>query len=399
MLIAHEKTWDKEAFEACVEGMCAQLKAFPYERVAFAAHPSPEIIFLFFAIWKLGKIACPLSTRLPSFEGQLLELGTELFIPKMPEPCRPKPWNLQEDKLATLLFTSGSSGKPKIAALSIGNHLHSAQASLAGLSLGPSDRWQVSLPLFHIAGISILWRCYLSGASMLLSDTFDQATRLSLVPTQLARLLEKNAQLPLLKTVLLGGAPLPHFESPWPVHESYGMTETASLIALDGKVLPGTEVKLQDGEILVRGKTLFQGYFSKDGGLSLPIDEEGWFATKDLGAFDSQGKLQIIGRRDNLFISGGENIQPEEIERLLKTIPGLEEAFVVPVPDAAFGQRPAAFVEPASFTLEEVQSLLKPLLPKFKLPVRLYPLPPKSGLKHSRQELKKLALEFIARQP
>jgi len=371
-------------FEAHVEGMCRQLKNFPYDKVAFWAHTTPEVVYLFFAIWKLGKIACPLSTRLPSCHEALERLGTELFTPQQIEPQSPTPWDWNENNLATMLFTSGTSGTPKIACHTIGNHLYNARGS--PIPLTPDDCWLLSLPLFHVGGIAILFRCYLAHARIAISS--GNITHLSLVPTQLQRLLKEP--LPNIKYILLGGAPLPSIETPWNVVPTYGMTEMSSQIVTDGRVHPYAELKLApDGEILVKGKTLFQGYYDKSHGITLPLDAEGWFATKDLGKWAINGKLEITGRKDNLFISGGENIQPEEIEAELRKIDGVTEAIVVAIPDPEFGARPVAFLNQLS-SLE----ILKSRLPKYKIPIRVFLLPKEGGFKRDRKALAVLAKEL-----
>lgn len=368
-------------FEAHVEGMCRQLNNFPHDKVAFWAHTAPEVVYLFFAIWKLGKIACPLNTRLPSCKEALERLGTELFIPQFPKPQAPTPWDWNENNLATLLFTSGTSGMPKIACHTIGNHLYNARGS--PIPLTSEDCWLLSLPLFHVGGIAILFRCYLAHARIAIGS--GNITHLSLVPTQLQRLLKEP--LPNIKYILLGGAPLPSIETPWNVVPTYGMTEMSSQIITGGAVHPYAELKLaSDGEILVKGKTLFQGYYDKSQGITLPLNEEGWFATKDLGRWAADGKLEVIGRKDNLFISGGENIQPEEIEAELKKIDGITEAIVVAVPDEEFGARPAAFLNQRC-NLEP----LKSKLPKYKIPIRIFLLPKEGGFKRDRKALAALA--------
>jgi O-succinylbenzoic acid--CoA ligase len=135
----------------------------------------------------------------------------------------------------------------------------------------------------------------------------------------------------------------------------------------------------EDHEIWVRGHTLFQGYYEKGKGTSLPLNDQGWFQTKDLGMF-TEGRFDIIGRKDNLFISGGENIQPEEIENAIRTYCSIEEAIVVPLPDVEFGARPGVFLSDSSL-LPLIQSKLKDVLPKFKIPDNL-------GLKPNRKNLK-----------
>ncbi|MFS8563349.1 MAG: AMP-binding protein [Rhabdochlamydiaceae bacterium] len=234
-----------------------------------------------------------------------------------------------------------------------------------------------------------MFRCYLARCFISLQSDQKAASYLSLVPTQFIRLQEKEPCLPHLKGILLGGAPLiPSYTSPWKIYPTYGMTEMSSQIATCGKVLPYRAVKLStDGEILVKGKTLFQGYFHKTAGLLLPLDPEGWFATKDLGKWNEKNQLEITGRKDNLFISGGENIQPEEIEAALKQVLPLDEALISSIPDPLFGARPVAFLQPL-YELSLVQEKLKDLLPKYKIPIRIFPLPQTPSLKPSRQLLK-----------
>ncbi|MBS0648335.1 MAG: AMP-binding protein [Verrucomicrobia bacterium] len=389
MLITDHLSWEDETFEAYVEGMCRQIEAFPYQRVAFWAPSTPEVILTFFACWKIGKIACPLSPRLPSAQPALEELETELFTPSMPHLETPKPREWQLDQLATFLFTSGSMGRPKIACHSLGNLVMSARGSNKLIPLEPSDRWALTLPLNHVGGLGILMRSYLAKSSVLLSADWTTATHLSLVPTQLYRLMKNPAVLPHLKTILLGGAPLPDLETPWetPWHvlPSYGMTEMSSQIVTGHHVHPFAEIKIaSDQEIWVKGAVLFQGYYEKEKGRVLPL-QDGWFATKDLGCW-KEGKFYILGRKDNLFISGGENIQPEEIEEVIRRVCGFQEAVVVPIADEEFGARPGVFLQDP-LQLEHLQKMLKEHLPKFKIPIKAFTLPEQMGLKVNRKAL------------
>lgn len=378
-LISDERSWDHDEFEAAVEGMCQQIKDWPHERIAFFANTTPEVIFLFFAIWKLGKIACPINTRLPSYT------ESELFTPHMPSPLSPTPWDWNEGNLATMLYTSGSSGKPKIACHSIGNHLYNARGSQMMIPLDPSDRWLLSLPLFHVGGIAILFRCYIAKAAVVISSKFDGITHLSLVSTQLQRMLKNKTPAPDLKCILLGGGPIAHFEAPWKVMPTYGLTEMSSQVVTANQIHPYAEMKLaEDGEILVRGKILFKGYWENE-----LIPQEGWFATKDLGRWH-EGKFEVLGRKDNMFISGGENIQPEEIEKELCNVEGITQAVVVSVPDVEFGARPVAFIDDSTKTNQAIE-ILRSRLPKYKIPIRFYPLPQETGLKPSRKHLQELA--------
>jgi O-succinylbenzoic acid--CoA ligase len=161
-----------------------------------------------------------------------------------------------------------------------------------------------------------------------------------------------------------------------------------------GKVLPHREVSISgEGEILVRGETLFEGYVEGEE-LRRPLDREGWFRTGDLGDLDGEGYLIVRGRRGNMFVSGGENVQPEEIEAALLRLPGVEEAVVVPVPDEVFDARPEAFVRAdGRASPEHLAEALATVLPRFKIPVRFHAWPGDmpEGMKVDRKLLSGLA--------
>ena len=151
-----------------------------------------------------------------------------------------------------------------------------------------------------------------------------------------------------------------------------------------------------DGEICVGGKTLFRGYWT-NGSCQQPFTADGFFRTGDIGKIDGNGFLHVTGRKDNMFISGGENIQPETIEAALNECPGVRQSLVVPVPDNEFGQRPVAFVE-TDTPLNEVKILdfLAKKLARFELPLHIFPwpqLPDSGGIKLSRRFFETLAIE------
>jgi O-succinylbenzoic acid--CoA ligase len=221
-------------------------------------------------------------------------------------------------------------------------------------------------------------------------------------------LLEGDADLSGLKAVLLGGGPVSPslvdraLSRGLPVHTSYGLTEMASQVTTTrpgasheelltaGRALAHREVRVsEDGEILVRGETLLAGYV-EDGGASLSTDGDGWYRTGDLGELDDRGYLRVTGRRDNLFVSGGENIQPEEIEASLLRLEGVEEAVVVPVPDPEFGERPVAFVRRGKGMGEPARELEK-VLPRFKVPKTFHDWEGSGGMKPDRVALKERA--------
>ena len=158
-----------------------------------------------------------------------------------------------------------------------------------------------------------------------------------------------------------------------------------------GRVLAGRKIMIgQENEILVQGDTMFEGYVKSDR-LDPSRDLNGWFATGDRGYFDDEQRLVVLGRRDNQFISGGENIYPEEIERALLSLPGVHQAVVVDIPNSEYGRRPVAFVDCDTFIPHEWLPSLSQSLPRFKLPDTFLAMPLQSGLKPNRHELRKLA--------
>ena len=328
------------------------------------------------------------------------------------------------------VFTSGSTKSPRVAILSRMNVWQSARNTIGALQLG-DVRWLASLPIHHVGGLSLVYRCMLGMGCMLapkrdesLLDSIleRQPTHVSLVATQLYRLLqdEKAADaLAQCKAVVMGGGPTP--ESPVreavdrgiPVVMSDGMTETAAMICCtrtsdslerlmsSGKPLVDGTVSISaDGEILVRGDQLFLGYLQPEGSLDRPLTENGWFRTGDLGHFDDAGYLHVTGRKDNMFISGGENIQPEEIEQMLRNIEGVEDAIVVAVDDAEWGRRPVAFVRMAdgqSLDADALIARLRKLLPGYKVPRTYHPWPAdliQPGLKPARRDFEARAKEL-----
>lgn len=303
---------------------------------------------------------------------------------------------------ATVTLTSGSGGLPKGVVHSAACHLASADGLLQMLPFTAQDSWLLSLPLFHVSGQGIVWRWLLRGATLVCRPLRDLAQALqgcshaSLVPTQLYRLLQQPQGLPHLRQVLLGGAVIPvaltQQAQAAGIHCwcGYGMTEMASTVtakAADsrsgvGLCLPRRALCLHDEEIWVRGAPLALGYW-RDGGVQPLTNAEGWFATRDRGCM-RDGELVILGRLDNLFISGGENIQPEQIERGLALHSQVLQAFVLPVADAEFGQRPVAVLQlstpsdssqDASAVVHDLQEWAKTHLAGFQRPTQYFALP------------------------
>ena len=405
-------------------------------RVALHLPKDERYFVLLLALIRVGCVACPLSTRLPtrnvaplmqkiscramiSSSEKILEamdIGVQKQRPEKlltPEPMaqnqNSEPLHLALDLPATIVFTSGSADAPKAALHTFGNHYHSALGSNSNIALAPGDRWLHSLPLYHVGGLAILFRCLLAGAAIALPEpetalgnaiTDSCATHVSLVSTQLRRLLrEENFDLGKLRAILLGGGPMPAslideaVSRSLPIHTSYGLTEMASQVTAtppgasrkelhtSGRLLPYREISISDdGEILVKGKTLFSGYVTLDT-VNRSLDADGWFRTGDLGELDADCYVHVRGRKDNLFISGGENVQPEEVEEALCRLEGVEEAVVVPVPDKEFGFRPVAFVRTVEGVAMsgDLARALEQDLPRFKIPVSFYGWPKVGG--------------------
>jgi O-succinylbenzoic acid--CoA ligase len=407
-------------------------------RVALHLPEDERYLVLLLALIRAGCIVCPLSTRLPprGVAPLLQEIACRGLISSSEELLRTtdadirklrpekllahepasrdhaqdsEPLHLALDQPATIVFTSGSAGAPKAVLHTFGNHYYSALGSSANIALAPGDRWLHSLPLYHVGGLSILFRCLLAKATVVLPEprvtlgiaiTDSGITHVSLVSTQLLRLLrEEDFDPGRLRAILLGGGPVPAplvdeaITRGLPIHTSYGLTEMASQVTAtppgaspeelhtSGRLLPYREISISDdGEILVKGKTLFSGYVTLDIE-DRSLDMGGWFRTGDLGELDADGYLLLRGRKDNLFISGGENVQPEEIEEALCRLEGVEEAVVVPVPDMEFGFRPVAFVRMVEGAAMpgDLARALELHLPRFKIPVSFHGWPEEVG--------------------
>lgn len=381
--------------------------------VALLGKNSGDLLFSYLAVLQLGARVLPLNPQLPSAllaellphltiefgwcadDFQWLASITLLTLNEYPTSQTPHlSCRYQPNRLATMILTSGSSGLPKAVVHTLQAHLDNADGLLEIMTFSDGDSWLLSLPLFHISGQGIIWRWLLKGATLVLRDMTDLAqalldcTHASLVPTQLWRLLAQPTDHLTLKQVLLGGAAIPielteqaqkRGISCWC---GYGLTEMASTVCAKradglpgvGVPLPGQQIKIVNNEILLNGNSLASGYWF-DGELTPLSDNDGWFHTRDNGLIE-QNELKIVGRMDNLFFSGGEGIQPEDIERILVTHPQVEMAFVLPVADAEFGQRPVAVIQASDeFDLTSLNHWLAGKIACFQIPVAYYHLP------------------------
>ncbi len=322
---------------------------------------------------------------------------------------------------ALLVPTSGSTGAPRVAALSGAALTFSADATHA--ALGGPGRWLLALPTTHIAGLQVLVRSLRSDLPPGVLDTstgftvaaFAEAVReldvaaseqphyTALVPTQLQRLLDDGEGVEALwqlDAVLLGGAAASPAllnraqDAGVTVVRTYGMTETCGGCVYDGVPLPGVEVTVGDDAVVrIAGPMLFDGY--RDGTASGVVD--GMLTTSDLGHWDAAGALQIDGRVDNVVISGGVNVPAEAVERALESATGVG-VVVVGVPDEAWGERVVAVLTgPATPTLDAVRAAVRDALPTAWLPrqvVTLDALPQLPSGKPDRVSLRRLVADL-----
>lgn len=318
----------------------------------------------------------------------------------------------------TLVQTSGSTGHARWIRHGAEEHLNSARGAIERLGLNEEARWGWCLPAHHVGGLSVLWRCALVGAAVVcpppgisVPDWIESLgpasmpTHLSVVPTQLSDLLSSFSSPPdELSSVIVGGAAASTalmskaIAAGWPIRTTYGMTETASMVTLSevwtdaptgpvhvGQPLPGAALEIRKGRLFVRTKALGEDL----------EDDDGWFPTSDQANVDTEGRWTIVGRLDRVIISGGENLNPDRIERAIRSVPGVEAALVVAIPDERYGQRPVAFVrtDPAGPVSPDFREALGKTLASFEIPDAFYELPPLSPgqTKWSRESLEELA--------
>jgi O-succinylbenzoic acid--CoA ligase len=299
--------------------------------------------------------------------------------PRLPAPARAaaiavvRPDHPTEPGDALVVVTSGTTGEPKAAVLTHEAITASALATSHRLGVDPdADRWLACLPLSHVGGLSVVTRALRTGTPVTVQPEFDaeaveQAARdgctlTSLVPTALRRVDPS-----LFRAILVGGQAPPR-DRAGHVIATYGMTETGSGVVYDGIPLDGVEVRIEpDGEIHLRAPMLLRTY--RDG--HDPKLPDGWFPTGDLGEL-GDGELHVHGRRSDLIISGGENVWPAAVERVLLGHPSVAEVAVVGRPDSEWGQRVVAVIVPAlpgsPPSLDDVRAWVKERLPAYAAP-------------------------------
>jgi O-succinylbenzoic acid--CoA ligase len=262
------------------------------------------------------------------------------------------------DEVMTILSTSGTTGQPKLVPLSIDNWRAAVVASAHHLGHNEDDTWLIAMPLHHVGGLSVLFRSAFVGGGVHLLPRFDalsfadalsgDVTMASVVPTMLRRILDLDTRRYAgLKAVLVGGGPIPEglledaADRGLPVLPTYGMTETCAQVATlkpesalqyKADLLPGVEAIIDpSGRIALRGAQVFDGYV---GGPSRGTDE--WFLTGDFGVLEG-GALRILGRADDVIVTGGKNVDPSLVEEVVARVPGVVGVMVVGVASEEWG--------------------------------------------------------------
>ena len=348
--------------------------------------------------WGAGDAVFPIDQRLPQaakdslveqFKPSVLIDGTGSIVTiANSEPT--------EEHDALVIATSGSTGNPKGVV-----HTHDSIRALLNMSQArlltdSSTHWLLCLPVSHVAGFSVLARSIVFGNQISILPKFDEyevlaaakngATHVSLVPTTLNRI-----DPAIFESILLGGATAPS-NLPANVTTTYGMTETFGGIAYNTRPLNGVEVRVRDEHIELRSPSLFRAYR----GAKTPRSIDGWYQTGDNGTF-ANGVLQVFGRSDDMIITGGENVWPSAVEKIISTITGIERVVVSGIDDAQWGQRVVAWIVPSNAlapSLEDVRQHVKQQLPSFCAPTELRAvreIPTTSLGKVDMQALKKLA--------
>lgn len=448
-------------------------------RVALLAQNGVGYIVCVHALTRLGAVLVPLNTRLTLDEHcwQLDDVGATLLVSdaayaaraaeiarRLPELPRATLADAAADGAQALsalpegehtlrgeidlhatqaiMYTSGTTGQPKGAIITYGMQWWNAVGSALNLGHDPRDRWLACLPLYHVGGLSILFRSVIYGIGVVALDRFDplavneaivseRVTIVSVVAVMLQRMLAAldadhagKGYPPALRCVLLGGGPAPRplledcARRHIPVVQTYGLTESCSQAATlapedalrklgsAGKPLSPVHLRIvhggeiaasgEQGEIELRGPTITPGYAGRPDATAAAI-HDGWLTTGDIGYLDADGYLYVLDRRVDLIVSGGENVYPAEIEATLLGHPDVEEAGVCGMPDANWGTVPVAFVRPlpgSQITGDDLLAYAAERLARYKVPRAIHivaALPRTSSGKLLRRELLSLA--------
>lgn len=428
-----DRAWTYAELDGRVRGAADRLRAAAVagRPVALVAETTGDAVVAAHAVLAAGAVLAPINPRLTPDElraplaalrPRLVLAAPEAWDRVLAAGARPAPLRAlagEDDGLLgrrgaaggwpdlpahtrVVLWTSGTGGRPRGVALTGANLEASVAGATGRLGLGPGDRWLATLGLAHVGGLVLVLRAAATGAALIARGRFhaDEASHLldaagathaSLVPTMLRQLLDLRGDRgsPALRCVLIGGAHCPRplvdraLAAGVPLALTYGMTEAASQAATAppplvrrkpgtvGAPLEGVELRVDEaGEVILRGTNVAAGYVGSD----LPLlDARGWLRTGDLGEIDADGHLWITGRRADRIVTGGVNVDPAEVEDVLRLHAGVSDAVVIGLPDERWGETVAAAVVRASGAYpdpSELEGLARARLTNAKVPRR-----------------------------
>ncbi|HEU0190571.1 MAG TPA: long-chain fatty acid--CoA ligase [Mycobacterium sp.] len=453
-------TWSFGEFADRIDRLAAELSAGGLgrgDRVGFLGQNHPDFLATLFAAARLGAIFVPLNWRLTAAELSyiLRDAGVHTLVADAEravviDPVRAEvalrraialtpvpgwetlddllgqraplaaPVHPQPDDIAVIMYTSGTTGRPKGAMLTHANLFWNNVNALLCFDTYQNDVSLVCAPLFHIGGLNVTTLLTLQkGGHIVLTPGFDPAQALELIAAQrvttmfgvpamflfMSQLPQfEAADLSSLRCLICGGAPVPealitrYGERGIPFAQGYGLTETAPLAlilrtdevpvkvgAAGHQVLPLSDVRLVDpdnhpvpagehGEICVRGPQVMAGYWQNPDATAAVIDDEGWFHTGDIGRADDEGYVWVIDRVKDMVISGGENVYPAEVEDVLYGHPAVAEVAVLGTPHERWGEAVTAVVAlrpGATLSLAELRAFAADKLAGYKIPLRL----------------------------
>ena len=353
--------------------------------------PRPAAAEAIVGAWEAGEAVLPLDPDAPGPElARLLAAARPTHLLDAAGRSRLAGGRPAAPGTAAVVATSGTGGIPKAVELDAAALGAAARAVSSALDAGQGDRWLCCLPLHGVAGLAIVARAWHGGLPVEVHERFDpgrvaavagRVTLVSLVPAMLPRLRAAGADLSRFRRVLLGGGPIPAELTGGTLVRTYGLTETFGGVVHDGHPLDGVELRLDGdgGEILLRGPMLFRGY-RDDPARTAAALRGGWLRTGDLGRRDpASRRLVVLGRLDDLIVTGGVNVHPVEVEAVLAAHPAVAAVGVRGRPDPRWGQRVAAYVVPrdpaAPPTLAELRAFALERLAAAKAPRELVLVP------------------------
>ncbi|MFC0106444.1 acyl-CoA synthetase [Kibdelosporangium aridum] len=405
------------------------------DRVAYLGPNHPAFVETMFATHMLGAIFVPLNFRLatPELQYMIADAGIEIMVrdPSTADVTGPDIISLDDyeawlasgsdepidvavaqDEIALILYTSGTTGRPKGAMLSHANMIWNTYNALVSFDVAGDEVGLVSAPLFHVAALGqLLLPTFIKGGCSVITPTWDvdmaydlierhRITWMFGVTTMFAAMVQsprwQNADLSSVRCLMSGGAPIPvsliltYQERGLVFQQGYGLTETspgATMLEARQSVRKAgsagvpvffTSVRVEapvgePGEVLIKGPNVTPGYWNNPAATEAAF-EDGWFRSGDLATVDKEGYLYIVDRVKDMFISGGENVYPAEVEGVIFGHPSVAEVAVIGVPDPKWGEVGKAFVvcrPGCGLTLAELRDFLASRLAKYKIPAHL----------------------------